>query len=439
MITPESFNSFQSQRGAFAFAFASTFNALKDHLNYCRTEQFTGQVEVIVQFTQAKPWNFYFEQGNLVWGDGGVHPLRRWHRQLCRWCPAQAAALMQETMDQAGNYEFLTTLLLQKLQAEDVGEIITGLLAEILFDIQQQWSRHQYSSTLQLKFSYVQLNAQITSIAVSPDDIWMQTLQEWQEWRHAGLENYLPNHAPAIRNAEMLRQQVLPGTYQNLVAAMDGTQTLRDIAAKSNKNLLMVAKSLLPYLQQSLVKLVEIEDLRPASVAVPLSPLSFSKPLVESKPEAPLIAYIDDYKVDGQLMGRILAQLGYRFIHIQDPMQALPLLLEHKPDLIFLDLVMPIINGYEACAQIRRVSRFRETPIIILTSNDGILDRVRAKIVGSTGFLAKPIESTKVQAILQKYLPQFFKNRHPKRSGLAAQEGRIAWGDEAMKQPGLGS
>jgi two-component system, chemotaxis family, response regulator PixG len=85
--------------------------------------------------------------------------------------------------------------------------------------------------------------------------------------------------------------------------------------------------------------------------------------------------------------------------------KALVQLLEHKPDLIFLDLVMPIANGYEICAQIRRVSAFKETPVIILTSNDGIVDRVRAKMVGSSGFLAKPIEQDRVLSVLQKYLP----------------------------------
>lgn len=104
-------------------------------------------------------------------------------------------------------------------------------------------------------------------------------------------------------------------------------------------------------------------------------------------------------------MGRILAPAGYRFINIRDSIQALPMLLEHKPDLIFLDLLMPVANGYEVCAQIRRVSSFRNTPVIIITSSDGIVDRVRAKIVGSSGFLAKPIEPGKVLSVVQQYLP----------------------------------
>ncbi|MCG8367881.1 MAG: response regulator, partial [Pseudanabaenales cyanobacterium] len=84
--------------------------------------------------------------------------------------------------------------------------------------------------------------------------------------------------------------------------------------------------------------------------------------------------------------------------------QALMGLLEHRPTLIFLDLAMPIVNGYELCAQIRRVSTFKNTPIIIVSSNDGVVDRIQAKNVGASDFLAKPIRLKNVQAILQRHI-----------------------------------
>jgi CheY-like chemotaxis protein len=105
------------------------------------------------------------------------------------------------------------------------------------------------------------------------------------------------------------------------------------------------------------------------------------------------------------MMGYILEEAGYKFVSIQDSVQALVVLLENKPDLIFLDLVMPVANGYEICSQIRRVSVFQDIPVIILTGNDGIVDRVRAKMVGASGFLPKPITQQKVLSTLQRYLP----------------------------------
>ena len=118
----------------------------------------------------------------------------------------------------------------------------------------------------------------------------------------------------------------------------------------------------------------------------------------------PLVAYVEDSLHECRIMGQILSKTKYRFVTIPDSVQALPLLIQHKPDLIFLDLVMPIANGYEICTQIRRVSYFKNTPIIIVTGNDGVVDRVRAKLVGATDFLAKPIVSQKILAALPKYL-----------------------------------
>ncbi|MEL6500545.1 MAG: response regulator, partial [Cyanobacteria bacterium J06623_1] len=81
-----------------------------------------------------------------------------------------------------------------------------------------------------------------------------------------------------------------------------------------------------------------------------------------------------------------------------------------KPDLIFLDLVMPNTNGYEICSQLRKLSYFKQTPIVILTGNDGIVDRVRAKMVGSTDFLGKPAQPEQVLETIAKYIVSKKKN-----------------------------
>lgn len=479
MLTPQTFSAVRPYR--IAFAFVPSLVALRESLCSCHQERFTGQLDIKIQHTQAKPWSLYFEQGELTWGGGGVHPIRSWYRQVSQQISTAAIAAIYETANriQPENYEFLTAWLLQKtVPLAGVKAIVAGLLSELLFDLHHQWSHDQTGSNLlEVKFSYLPAKQTAAPFTISLDEVWLQAGQNWQAWESAGLENYNPNHAPVIQDIQALQQQVLPRTYQNLTTAINGEQTLRDLAVKSNKDLLTITRSLLPYVQQGLVGLLEIKDLQPddrnftsteaqspnreltpvttaqqvsssslerdqsvlkTAYYPASSPILSPKDWVESDPNlnrngdkffpgtaalggdrnpdrkpqyskryeraTPLIAYVDDYPVDGETMHQILDQIGYRLIHIQDPMQALPLLLEHKPELIFLDLVMPIVNGYEACAQIRRVSRFKDTPIIILTSNDGIIDRVRAKIVGSTDFLAKPIELKKVQMILKKHL-----------------------------------
>jgi two-component system, chemotaxis family, response regulator PixG len=103
-------------------------------------------------------------------------------------------------------------------------------------------------------------------------------------------------------------------------------------------------------------------------------------------------------------MERIFRGAGYSYLGIQDSLRAVPQLLIHKPALIFLDLVMPSTNGYEVCSQLRKTSVFKETPIVILTGNDGIVDRVRAKVVGATDFLGKPVDGETVLAVTEQCL-----------------------------------
>lgn len=123
--------------------------------------------------------------------------------------------------------------------------------------------------------------------------------------------------------------------------------------------------------------------------------------------EKAMVVYVEDNPTDSQAMANILQGAGYNYTNIANSLQALPQLLEHKPQLIFLDLVMPMANGYELCAQIRRISAFSQTPVVIVTNNDGIVDRVHARFVGASSFLSKPIEEQRVLRVVKKYLNPF--------------------------------
>ena len=117
-----------------------------------------------------------------------------------------------------------------------------------------------------------------------------------------------------------------------------------------------------------------------------------------------LIACIDDSPQIGVEMQNILEPLGFEVLIINDPLQSVSILLQRKPDLIFLDLIMPNTNGYELCTFLRKTTTFQEIPIVILTGLDGVIDRVRAKMAGSSDFLNKPLDLAKVSEILRKFL-----------------------------------
>jgi chemotaxis family two-component system response regulator PixG len=121
------------------------------------------------------------------------------------------------------------------------------------------------------------------------------------------------------------------------------------------------------------------------------------------KSQRPLIAFVDDSEQSRQIMNNVVTKGGYDFIGIGDSVQAITVLLEKQPQLIFLDLMMPNVNGYELCSQIRKISVLKEVPIVIVTGNDGIVDRMRAKVVGATNFISKPIDRSEVLTLALQY------------------------------------
>jgi chemotaxis family two-component system response regulator PixG len=226
-----------------------------------------------------------------------------------------------------------------------------------------------------------------------------QMQDSWGIWSQAGLANISPNSAPVLRRPEQLQQLVNPSVYRNFVSLINGKYTLRELAIRMKQDVLPVARSLLPYILKGIIELIEVSDL----------PLIVSEPgnttVKQSRNQtAPLVACVDDSPQVCKMLEDIMTSYGLRFVKIQDDVQALPIIIQEKPDLIFLDLIMPIASGYEICAQLRRISAFADTPVIILTGNDGLVDRVRAKVVGSTEFMSKPIVAERVMNVVRKYI-----------------------------------
>lgn len=396
-----------------------TTEELTKLISTCTSKQFTGQLD-IVEIQLLRSWSLHYHQGSLTGCTTSVHPIRSWCRHVYKHCPE--LPIYDVGQKSSGvmywDYNAIATLVKQgQVQQELLVAIAAGHIKEIMFDIQQYSHRLRSSSKMQRQLTYGVIakdsldQKNSTRVLIPAMQLWQQAMQTWVSWQTAGLTDYSPNLAPVVRKPKELQQQTSVIAYQNIVEIANGNWSLRDLALKLKQNLLPLTQSIKPYVNQGLIELIEIGDFKETFRPVinsyqersPVSqPLEPNQP--KSRQQSPLIAYIDDSKNDSMKMSHILSLAGYRFLNVQDPIKALLVLLEQKPDLIFLDLVMPIANGYEICAQIRRISAFKETPIIILTNNDGIVDRVRAKMVGASAFLAKPIEQEKVLRIIRRHL-----------------------------------
>lgn len=102
------------------------------------------------------------------------------------------------------------------------------------------------------------------------------------------------------------------------------------------------------------------------------------------------ILVVDDSKTIRRTAETLLTKEGCQVFTAIDGFDALSKIADHKPDLIFVDIMMPRLDGYETCSLIKHNKTFRETPVVMLSSKDGLFDRARGRIVGSEQYLTKP-------------------------------------------------
>ena len=102
------------------------------------------------------------------------------------------------------------------------------------------------------------------------------------------------------------------------------------------------------------------------------------------------IMVIDDSSTIRRSAEIFLGQAGYQVVLADDGFDALAKMNDHKPALIFCDILMPRLDGYQTCALIKKSAKFHTTPVIMLSSKDGLFDRARGAMVGSDAYLTKP-------------------------------------------------
>ena len=373
-------------------------------LNDLNKQSFTGIAHIKTKTDHSQiHWQVYFDAGKLFWANGGIHTQRSWQRHLSKYCPGinlKQINFRDTEKYRCPEYSNLGILLQRQITTSDsIKKLINNKIIEVFFDIFQQ----EKAAPLELQSEKLSLVSMIGDSSdyslykISLEQGFKQMQQQWSAWMKSGFTTIYPDHAPKIKSKEQLKQSVPSVVYQNFVKLLDGRRSLRDLAVGMNKDLLLLTKSIYPYLHKGLLELVKVPDLNLVEKKTPNS----AQP--SASKDKPLIACIDDSPQICQIMNQIIIKAGYDFLGIQQPIQAVPKLIGVNPKMIFLDIGMPILNGYEVCTQMRRVSKLQEVPIIMLTGNDGVFDRVKAKVCGASDFLSKPIEVDKILQTIDKF------------------------------------
>ena len=118
------------------------------------------------------------------------------------------------------------------------------------------------------------------------------------------------------------------------------------------------------------------------------------------------VMVIDDSNTIRRSAEIFLVQTGCQVVLAEDGFDALAKIADHQPAIIFCDIMMPRLDGYQTCALIKKNARFKSTPVIMLSSKDGLFDRARGRMVGSDQYLTKPFtKDSLLQTVAEFALP----------------------------------
>ena len=217
-------------------------------------------------------------------------------------------------------------------------------------------------------------------------------LKFYQIWK----PKYATPELKAIANTQKL---------SSFVSLFVAKNSLYQIATKTDVDTLFIGRHLKQSIAQKLLDLLPfreltLEEARIEQQSKANNAQSLSADGVDNSANidrtTSLIVCIDDSKTVQRQVKMTLEAADYRVLSILDPRLALKKLSQHQPAVIFMDINMPNLNGYDLCSLLRKSQRFKDVPIVMLTGRDGMIDRVRAKIVGATDYLTKPCDPNKL-------------------------------------------
>jgi len=122
-----------------------------------------------------------------------------------------------------------------------------------------------------------------------------------------------------------------------------------------------------------------------------------------SKPAGAKVLVIDDSNTIRRSAEIFLRQGGHEVLLAEDGFDALSKISDHAPELIFCDILMPRLDGYQTCAIIKRNPKFTHVPVIMLSSKDGLFDKARGRMVGSEDYLTKPFTKEQLLRAVDSY------------------------------------
>ncbi|MDJ0796079.1 MAG: response regulator [Calothrix sp. MO_167.B12] len=339
-------------------------------------------------------WLIFISNGQIVYATYGDTSLSR----LQDYLHLYKGQINLETLDispadsstpwNIPEYNCLWQLLANNsIHVSQASSIIHGLVHEILFDL---LSLHQGRFIFD---STSLLTPHLTTLEITP--ILSRVIKQIQDWKQLYPYIQSPEQCLMLADIVQLHSALPPVTMKKLESWADSKTSIRQLARYLNSDIFTFAKAIYPYVEKGWVKIVSLATLNQDEYQLPRE--------LNSKPEK-LITCIGNKNYMGQAMKPILEANGYEAIAFTNPLESLGLLFQLRPNLIFCQIAMPELDGYEICSMLRNSTVFREVPIILVTEPNMLFQGIKAKIIGATDYLTVPFGHNDLVMLVKKYL-----------------------------------
>jgi two-component system, chemotaxis family, response regulator PixG len=384
-------------------------------------EQNTGYLEVKYNSTT---WNIFIRFGQLLSVDCSILSLNQFLQHLRQMVCAEAVRTVESNIRSSSQ---LATGLLVHQEIEKLAK--EGLVDQIqLRHLSLEMTKESLESLLWLTQgtstwhpNQLMPATEIASVHSSLKtsnllDYYQQRLSIWQKFSKV-IQS--PHQRPYLTTEKSADNVVPKGTLSPVglhqISQLMRGISLRELAILLKQDELKLAQLLIPYIQHNVIFLRQPSapfDSLPLIPMVSLSPASSNKKAAISisqkssdSPKIYQVACIDDSPLILDEIERFLSESRkYQLTKLEEPVKASAAIFRLKPDLILMDITMPNINGYKLCSLFRSSEALANTPIIMVTGNKGLVDKVRAKLVGATDYLTKPFSKQELLTIVEKYL-----------------------------------
>ncbi len=331
--------------------------------------------ELSIESNAGQVWFLFFTNGEIVYATEPASNLTRLKDYLCglhleRALEQTAAPNLGINILEYGQlWALISAQILTPVQAR---KLLRIAIEEVLFDI---LDLHEGTFAFELSppLSPQLCAFKYTTLATTL----LPQLHTWKQFY------------PRIKSPEQCPILLSEGALPHLSQWIDGHTTLRQLARYTGRSLSAIAQA--TYMA-----------VRDGTAALrPLPPPADSTNTTDNR-KAQRVVCVDDSMTICRAVEYILLSNGYQVTAISNPIRALSLIFQLKPDIILCDIAMPELDGYELCSMFRHSTAFAQTPIVMLTARGGFIDRVKARIAGATEYLTKPFGEKELLTIVEK-------------------------------------